>query len=125
MDGDLEETFWAYDVHYPTTYGNFYTPFWVRYDVRWVLTEVNRNYPIGPQYRLPIEVRAGILRPNFIIGETWEPGTYEIRWKYRDWENSDIEFRSVLFVVESAGTGYLPWNFDNYLDLPASMNITS
>lgn len=122
-DGDLEESFWAYNVYYPDTFGNYYTPYWARYDVRWIHPTSGISYPLKPRYRIPYEVKTGILRPNFIIGDTWEPGTYEIRWKYKIWENSDIEYRRVFFTVTDAGLGSIPWDFEDYLDLAASMNV--
>lgn len=125
MDGDLEESFYAYVVYYPTTYGNYYTPYWARYAIGWINPITGIYYRIGPRYRLPYEIKTGILRPNFIVGETWEPGAYEIRWKYRIWAYSDIESRKVRFTVDGAGLGSYPWDFKDYLDLPARMQVVS
>lgn len=121
-DDDLEISFWAYDVYYPGSYGNYYSPYWIRYGLGYI-NENDHYHEIGPRYRIPEELKTGYFRPNFIIGEKWPLGTYEIRWKYKDFENSSIEFRKVQFKIVSAGiynqTGYFP----DYLDLPASLSI--
>lgn len=122
LDTDLITSFWAYPVYYPSIYGNFYSPYWVRYGLGYI-DDHGHYHEFGSRYRIPIELETGYYRPNFIIGDTWATGTYEVRWKYRVYQNSDIEYRSVQFKVLSSGIHDQPGDYPDYLDLPASMQV--
>jgi len=120
-EDDLVTVFWAYPVYYPTIYGNYYSPYWVRYGIGY--TEDGHYHEFGARYRIPVEIKTGYFRPNFIVGEDWAVGKYEIRWKYKNYENSEIEYRSVEFEVCSSGINNQKDVPEDYLDLPAQMFV--
>lgn len=103
LQTDLNIEFWRHSIHYPPPFAFRYSPYWIRYQVGYVPDDISRFYRIGIQYRLPDELDTGLFRPNFIIGDDWGPGNYQIRWLYKDYENSSIAERFVGFRVVSAG----------------------
>jgi hypothetical protein len=60
-----------------------YTPFWIKYDLGYTPpvsgTASGDFVLVPPSNRSPNILDTGVVRPNFIIGETWKLGIYEIR----------------------------------------------
>lgn len=119
--GDLVLSLYA--RHYSAyPYQTFpYTPFWVRYDVGYVNPTTNQFSPIGARNRLPNILDTGIISPNFIIGEKWKAGTYEIRWYYMASETSATQVTIVEFSVTSDGIHQSEVTVENHFDLHAYM----
>lgn len=80
-----------------------YTPFWIRYDVGFIYPLTNQFTPIEARNRIPVIEDTGKVRPNFIIGEGWKAGVYEIRWYYRATDTSNTQITPVQFSVSSDG----------------------
>lgn len=123
QDTDLNTEFWSQSYFNPNGYSNPYSPCWIRYGLGYIHPDTGIYYEFGARYRLPIELRTGVFRPNFIIDEKAPTGTYEIRWKYRNFENSDIEFRKVHFQVISAGIYDQVGDFPDYVDLAGYFTV--
>lgn len=98
-----------------------YTPFWIRYDVGFVHPVTGQFMLVGAHNRLPDILDTGKIRPNFIIGDTWKVGTYEIRWYYRASETSAIQTTIVEFSVTSDGIHQSELAMENHFDLNAFM----
>lgn len=112
--------FARYYTAYP--YQTFpYTPFWIRYDVGFIHPVTNDFRIIGRKDRIPDIIDTGRIRPNFIIGEDWKPGTYEIRWYYRDAEDSTTQVTSVEFSIVSDGVHQPDLIMVNHFDIKAFM----
>lgn len=120
---DLTTEFYRQNLLYPPPLYYQYSPYWVRYALGYIAPDTGIYYRVGPAQRLPDELQTGLYRPNFIIWEDWYPGVYEIRWLYRDYENSDIQMRKVQFEVFSAGLYTTSITLRDYVDLPASMQV--
>lgn len=103
LQTDLNIEFWRHNIHYPPPFAFRYSPYWIRYQIGVVPDDIQRFYRIGRRYRLPDELDTGLFRPNFIVGDTWGPGSYQIRWLYKVYENSDVQEEFVGFQVVSAG----------------------
>lgn len=98
-----------------------YTPFWIRYDVGFIHSITNQFMPIGIKNRLPDIIDTGVVGPNFIIGDDWKPGTYEIRWNYMASETSLIQTTIVKFTVISDGIHQAELAMENHFDINAFM----
>lgn len=85
------------DVSFP------YTPYWIRYDLGFIHPITSVFMPIGAINRLPEIIDTGKVRPNFIVGENWKPGVYEIRWYYKAMEDSTAQLTIVQFSITSSG----------------------
>ena len=100
-----------------------YTPYWLRYDLGFIREDNNQFYPIGAKNRIPDILSTGTFRPNFIIGDRWAPGTYEIRWNYRDSSLSNIETQIVQFSVVSEGVYQPLLSMYNHYDIVAFFTL--
>ena len=100
-----------------------YTPYWLRYDIGFICPETSEFYPVGILNRKPDIISTGTFRPNFIVGDDWTPGTYEIRWSYRDSSSSDIQTQIVQFTIVSDGIGQDRISMYNHWDLPAFFTL--
>lgn len=76
---------------------------------------------IGAKNRLPDFLDTGKIRPNFIINDRWKPGTYQLRWYYRAFEESPIETIIIEFSVVSDGIHQPEIFMYNYFDVRAFM----
>lgn len=101
-----------------------YTPFWIRYDVGFIHPTTGNFMLIGANERIPDIIDTGKIRPNFIIDDTWKPGTYQIRWYYRASESSAIQATSVEFSVTSDGIHQPEISMENHFDITAFMILT-
>lgn len=98
-----------------------YTPFWIRYDVGFIHPVTIEFMIIGKKDRIPDIIDTGRIRPNFIIGRDWKPGTYQIRWYYRDSEDSTTQVTSVEFSIISDGIHQPNLVMENHFDIKAFM----
>lgn len=98
-----------------------YTPFWIRYDVGFIHPTTNNFMPVGSTDRLPYIIDTGKIRPNFIIGNNWKIGTYEIRWHYKATETSATQTTIVEFSVTSDGIHQPEIAMENHFDVKAYM----
>lgn len=101
-----------------------YTPYWIRYNVGFIHPITDNYMLIGPTERIPHHIDTGKVRPNFIIDEDWNPGTYKIRWFYMATDDSSIEFLTVEFEVVSAGIQQGNLAMENHADVIAIMTLT-
>lgn len=97
---------------------DFYSPSWVRYSVGRIDSDTGDFIPVGSTFRIPVELKTGVYRPNFVIKESWLPGDYEMRWFYKVMESSDMEEVVVPFSVLFDGISPPP-NKTAYRDLIA------
>jgi hypothetical protein len=100
-----------------------FTPFWIRYDVGFIHQVTNQFMPIGCKKRIPDIINTGRVKPNFIIGDDWKIGVYEIKWYYTVTETSDIQMTSVQFSVSSNGVSSPSIALENHSDINAYMII--
>jgi len=102
-----------------------YTPFWIKYDLGYVPpvtgTASGDFVLIPPSDRSPNIIDTGIVRPNFIIGETWKLGIYELRWNYKATETSSILTTIVQFEVSSNGISQSELAMESHFDIGAVM----
>lgn len=80
--------------------------------------------PVGNEERIPASIRVGMFHPNFQIGGKWLTGNYAILWKYRVYEDSEVETKKTLFVVGSSGI-YDHGSLDSlgYFDVQATVIV--
>jgi hypothetical protein len=119
---DLNYWFYSEYVAYQIGLSQPYSPFWVRYGLGYINPD-DTYHEFGARYRIPDQLQIGLFRPNFAIGTDWYVGTYEVRWKYQIYENSEILIDKVRFQVTTAGIYNTPGVFPSYVDLPASMMV--
>lgn len=100
-----------------------YSPYWIRYDIGFIYSITNEFYPVGAVNRIPDELSTGIFRPNFIVGDDWDPGIYEIRWHYKDYENSILQEKIIEFEILSDGIMQSRLYMFNHVDLPANFTL--
>lgn len=100
-----------------------YTPFWIRYDVGFIYPLTNQFTPIGSRNRSPIIVDTGKVRPNFIVGDNWKPGVYEIRWYYMATDTSNTQMTIVQFSVSSGGVSQPVYYSGNQYNVSAVMTL--
>ena len=101
-----------------------YTPYWLRYDIGFIREDTSEFYPIGSKNRKPDILSTGVFRPNFIIGDRWTPGIYELRWYYRDSASSDIQTQIIQFEVTSDGISQPLIQVYNHFDIYAVFTLT-
>lgn len=135
--GDLNTHFIAQGVSYPPGMAYAYSPYSVSYEIAYYHPDEARYLRIGPLNRIPENIRTGLYRANFIVGEDWTPGTYRITWKYHVSETSDEETIEEEFEIVSRGVDSaiftillcqrnLPARVNvliDFQDLPASFTI--
>ena len=119
---DLNNLLYSTSVYYPPGVSYAYSPYWMRYGLGYI-NDNDHYHEIGPRYRIPEELKTGVYRPNFIVGEKWPVGTYEIRWKYRIHADSPIVYQSVRFTVTTAGIYNQPGNYPDYINLQGMMQV--
>lgn len=102
-DGDLEVQFWAQGLTYPSGLSFLYSPYSVSYEISYYHPTEARYITIGPRNRRPINIKIGIYRATFIVGEHWTPGTYKITWKYYVSEVSSEQIKEEEFEIVSRG----------------------
>ena len=122
-EGDLNKTFYRNSVYYSGSTGNFYTPYWVRYEIGKVNASTGLYYAIGSTERIPDFIQTGVVRPNFIIGENWDTGIYELKWIFKDSANSAEEIAFEQFEVVTEGIYDSGDAVPFYVDLPGSFII--
>ena len=59
-----------------------YNPFYIVYEIGTV-DGSNIYTKIGPDNRIPYNIKIGVYRANFVIGDEWAVGKYRIVWKYQ------------------------------------------
>lgn len=101
-----------------------YTPYYIAYDIGYIHATTEQFIPIGKTKRTPLHISTGKVCPNFIIGEDWKPGVYEIRWYYRATETSPIQMTLIQFSVVSYGIGQYKQVTVNHRDISAIMILT-
>ena len=81
MDTDLNITF---QRKLSFAYGplSSYNPFFLVYEIGKVSSLLVYTR-IGPENRIPYEIKVGTFRANFIVGDEWTTGSYRIVWKYQ------------------------------------------
>lgn len=94
QDTDLNTLFYSFNRPY--------SPVYVRYEYGYV-DPIKGYIKIGPTNRIPIELGVGRFRPNFIIDERAQVGSYQITWRYKVSENSPIKERVDSFYVITEG----------------------
>jgi len=84
MDEDLNITF---QRKLSFAYGPLsqYNPFFVAYEIGTVSSSLVYTR-LGPQYRIPYNIKVGTYRANFIVGDEWATGNYRIIWSYQTCE---------------------------------------
>jgi len=122
-DDDLIKTFYRNSVYYSNSTGNFYSPYWISYEVGRFREDLNSYDPIGSLFRIPIELDTGVFRPNFIIGDKWDTGVYELKWKFKVSANAAEEKESVMFEVITEGILDSGLAVQYYQDLAGSFDI--
>ncbi|MBD3262614.1 MAG: hypothetical protein GF334_13255 [Candidatus Altiarchaeales archaeon] len=115
-EDELDSHFYSTSVYYPSGVPNAYSPYWIRYEIGWVDPDTSRYHRMGSENRIPYELDTGHYRANFIIGDLWPTGTYEIRWKYKIAAGSTEETKVYEFYVETAGI------FDGRLEIVVTYN---
>jgi hypothetical protein len=81
-----------------------YNPFYVACEIG--LIDSNLAYTrIGPEFRVPEIVKVGTYRANFIVGEHWVSGIYQIIWKYQVCAEDPIQTAVEQFAVAAAYAG--------------------
>lgn len=101
------------DVTFP------YTPAWIKYDVGFIHPVTNQFMNIGSRNRLPNFLDTGKFQPNFIVGDDWKPGIYEVRWHYRVTESSVTNMTSVQFSIVASGMAQPQLVMENHVDIRA------
>lgn len=101
----------------------FYTPYTVWYEIGIVNEECDKVVPVCGGPKVPHEIRTGVLRPNFIVGDKWPTGLYRISWYFKDTAESILETRTQDFIVVTAGIYDQAVTKDCFFDLPASLQI--
>lgn len=136
-EGDLQTTFRTQNLTYPTGLTYLYSPYWVRYEIAYYHPTEDRYIRIGPLNRLSENIRTGVYRANFIVGDHWTPGKYRIKWKYRISRAASQNSFSLNFRIVSKGIDSAIFNFlycernlsgrllvlQDYQDLSGEMNI--
>ncbi len=79
-----------------------YSPVYIRYEYGYV-DPFDVYTKIGPTNRIPLELAVGRVRPNFILDERAQVGSYKIIWKFKASENSPIKERVDYFYVVTEG----------------------
>jgi len=95
-DGDL-------NIVFRNSMQDPFSPYDISYAVGFFFPEGDDFYPLGFAERVPLKLREGRFRPNFIVGDTWYTGRYAIRWKYRVHQEETPREVDTLFWVKSAG----------------------
>lgn len=103
QEGDLNVSFYGQGLISPAALTVPYAPYYLSYEIDYYKATELRWIRLGPLYRLPEEVRSGVYRANFIIGDRWATGDYRIIWKYRISADSDLETKTYSFTVLSKG----------------------
>lgn len=80
-----------------------FSPYDVSYAVGFFFPEGEVFNPIGYTERVPLKMREGLFRPNFIVGDSWFTGRYAIRWEYQVRAEDAPRTVDTLFWVKSAG----------------------
>jgi hypothetical protein len=102
QDEDLNVSFCAQGLTWPLGVAYFYTPNSVEYEIDFFNTD-GRLVSYGNADRIPEIVTQGVYRANFIVGDDWPTGFYQILWKYQTSANSSIETISKIFQVTTGG----------------------
>lgn len=76
-----------------------YSPYQLTYSVGKTDSGTGIFTPIGRTHRSPVKLATGVYRPNFIIGKSWHPGNYEVRWYCVDEEDSTVKNIIMPFTV--------------------------
>jgi hypothetical protein len=95
------------------------TPYYVAYDIGFIHATTGQFVPIGKTKRSPRHISTGRFCPNFILGEDWKPGTYEIKWYISATETSQMQMTSIQFSVVSNGTRQSKQVTVNHHNIPA------
>jgi hypothetical protein len=123
QDDDLNMTFFAQGIAYPPYLTYSYTPYSVKYEIDYI-DPINGLRTMGTRNRIPQLVKPGTYRANLIIEDSWTPGLYQIVWKYKVSENSDIQESIEMFGVNDLGVHYVPFQiFFCQLDIPATFLV--
>lgn len=85
--------------------GRSVTPFFISYKVGFLSGEepMQELHLIGSENRRPLEMRTGLIRPNFQVGDKWYTGDYCLIWVYRVNEDDDLQERKIPFKVITTG----------------------
>lgn len=95
QDTDLNTFFYSSNLPY--------SPVYARYEYGYV-DPIKGYKRIGPINRIPLELNVGRFRPNFILDERAQIGTYKITWRFKVSENSStIEERTEYFYIITEG----------------------
>lgn len=135
QDTDLNVTFFAQGVSYPPALTYPYSPYSLSYEIGF-LNYDGRILRVGPLNRIPYNIRTGVYRADFIVGDDWATGTYQITWKYKISANSDTQetiqqfevlnyLKTVMFQISYCRRN-LPATFTVLIDsqdLPGSFTI--
>lgn len=135
QDTDLNVNFFAQGVSYPPALTYPYSPYSLSYEIGF-LNYDGRILRVGPLNRIPYNIRTGVYRADFIVGDDWATGTYQITWKYKISANSDVQetiqqfevlnyLKTVMFQTSYCRRN-LPATFTvliDYQDLPGSFTI--
>lgn len=135
QDTDLNVTFFAQGVSYPPALTYPYSPYSLSYEIGF-LNYDGRVLRVGPLNRIPYNIRTGVYRADFIVGDDWATGIYQITWKYKISANSDTQettqqfevlnyLKTVMFQISYCRRN-LPATFTVLVDsqdLPASFTI--
>lgn len=101
-----------------------YTPYWIRYAIGYIHPVTLNFMLVGPTERIPRYIDTGKVRPNMIIADDWNPGTYQVRWMYTATSTSSVESTVVEFAVISAGIQQNNLAMENHADVIAIMTLT-
>jgi hypothetical protein len=102
QDKDLNVNFCTQSISYPPGLAYFYTPYSLIYEIYFINSD-GRVVPYGNENRIPEKVDTGIYRANFVVGDNWPTGHYNIIWKYRIYAISNIQTITDTFQVTDGG----------------------
>ena len=118
----LNTSFCAQGVAYPAYLAYFYTPYYLSYEIDYKDVS-GRIIPFGNRNRIPEKVSQGIYRPNFIVGDDWSAGNYQITWKYKISAASEIVTQVNPFQVINNTESNLFVMYVCIKDISAEFNV--
>jgi len=100
MDEDLNITF---QRKLSFAYGplSLYNPFYLAYEIG-TLDSSQVYTRMGPENRIPYNIKVGTYRANFIVGDEWTIGNYQIIWTYQICQTGPVMTVSDNFTVSTS-----------------------
>jgi hypothetical protein len=122
QDTDLNVTFFAQGISYPPALTYPYSPYSLSYEIGF-LNDDGRVLRVGPLDRIPYNISTGVYRADFVVGDDWATGTYQLTWKYKISANSDTQETIQQFEILNYVDNVLFQIFYCRRDLPATLVV--